>query len=79
MFITPFITLKTFYKSGSMVGNTALLVGLSFGLSTILMSRCSRFKTIGSIAIKFCIDIHSPKRIDPNDFGDSSTFPLAPP
>lgn len=29
--------------------------------------------------IKFAVEIHGVKRINPNDFGDSLTFPLAPP
>lgn len=34
--------------------------------------------TIGHIATTFCADIHGTLRMNPTDFGDLSTFPLAP-
>ncbi len=45
------------------------LFGLDWNIST----------TFGWIALKFCTDIHGAQRINPNDFGDPLTFPLAPP
>ncbi len=35
--------------------------------------------TVGWIAMEFCTDIHGFQRMNPNDFGDPLTFPLAPP
>ncbi len=35
--------------------------------------------TIGWIAMGICTGIHDPQRMNPNDFGDPLTFPLAPP
>ncbi len=35
--------------------------------------------TIGWINMKFCTNIHGPQKMNPKNFGDPLTFPLAPP
>lgn len=53
----------------------ALGTAVSVFLSTIEICK----KTTGWIAMKFCLDIHGPKSMNPTDFDDPPTVSLAAP
>lgn len=63
------------HASHSRDGNVGLKFCKLVGRSTAFMVSST---TIGWITIRFCSDIHGPKRIDCNNFGNSLTFELAP-